>query len=83
MAMRNGATKALPGALLLVVHDFHARSPDELSLAKGDRVELVERYVIQIYLHKNAMLSIGHVNRFLTIYAETTILGMAGSWART
>lgn len=32
-----------PGAILLVVHDFIARSPDELSLAKGDRIELIER----------------------------------------
>jgi len=31
------------GDLLLVVHDFQARSSDELSLAKGDRVELLER----------------------------------------
>lgn len=44
MAARNGIGKAVPGTLLLVVHDFHARSNDELSLAKGDRVELVERY---------------------------------------
>lgn len=44
MAARNGMSNAVPGALLLVVHDFHARSNDELSLAKGDRVELVERY---------------------------------------
>ncbi|KAK4504189.1 hypothetical protein PRZ48_005105 [Zasmidium cellare] len=43
MATRNGTSKALPGALLLVVHDFHARSNDELSLSKGDRVELLER----------------------------------------
>ncbi|KAI9719282.1 MAG: hypothetical protein M1812_003612 [Candelaria pacifica] len=35
--------KALPGQILLVVHDFEARSPDELSLAKGDRIELIER----------------------------------------
>lgn len=32
-----------PGSILLVVHDFIARSPDELSLAKGDRIELIER----------------------------------------
>ncbi|KAI9835463.1 MAG: hypothetical protein M1819_002381 [Sarea resinae] len=35
--------RALPGQILLVVHDFVARSPDELSLAKGDRIELIER----------------------------------------
>ncbi|EGX88387.1 polarized growth protein [Cordyceps militaris CM01] len=31
------------GGTLLVIHDFHARSSDELSLGKGDRVELIER----------------------------------------
>ncbi|KAF9882392.1 SAM domain-containing protein [Colletotrichum karsti] len=31
------------GDILLVIHDFIARSSDELSLAKGDRVELIER----------------------------------------
>jgi hypothetical protein len=40
---RTGASSALPGSILLVVHDFIARSPDELSLAKGDRIELIER----------------------------------------
>ncbi|KAF2216043.1 hypothetical protein CERZMDRAFT_56667 [Cercospora zeae-maydis SCOH1-5] len=43
MASKSGAGDAQPGALLLVVHDFQARSPDELSLAKGDRIELIER----------------------------------------
>lgn len=41
---RRGLGNAAPGSLLLAVHDFIARSPDELSLAKGDRIELVERY---------------------------------------
>ncbi|KAK3901450.1 hypothetical protein C8A05DRAFT_16370 [Staphylotrichum tortipilum] len=31
------------GDILLVIHDFQARSSDELSLSKGDRVELLER----------------------------------------
>ncbi|KAL2759092.1 hypothetical protein ACRALDRAFT_1069214 [Sodiomyces alcalophilus JCM 7366] len=31
------------GDTLIVVHDFQARSSDELSLAKGDRIELIER----------------------------------------
>ncbi|OTB09286.1 hypothetical protein M426DRAFT_47438, partial [Hypoxylon sp. CI-4A] len=31
------------GEILVVIHDFQARSSDELSLAKGDRVELIER----------------------------------------
>ncbi|MCJ1476348.1 polar growth protein [Lambiella insularis] len=35
--------EADPGQILLVVHDFEARSPDELSLVKGDRIELIER----------------------------------------
>ncbi|TKA66072.1 hypothetical protein B0A49_13637, partial [Cryomyces minteri] len=46
MAMRyppNPSPLAQLGSLLLVVHDFAARSPDELSLAKGDRIELIER----------------------------------------
>lgn len=44
MAARSGIGGALPGTILLAVHDFIARSPDELSLAKGDRIELIERY---------------------------------------
>lgn len=44
MASRNGGREdAAPGGILLVVHDFVARSPDELSLTKGDRIELIER----------------------------------------
>ncbi|KAK0311881.1 polar growth protein [Friedmanniomyces endolithicus] len=44
MATRNGVQNtATPGSLLLVIHDFIARSTDELSLAKGDRIELIER----------------------------------------
>ena len=35
--------QAAPGSLLIVIHDFVARSDDELSLAKGDRIELIER----------------------------------------
>lgn len=44
-AVRVGSARehAQPGSLLLVVHDFVARSDDELSLAKGDRIELIER----------------------------------------
>ncbi|KAL5890226.1 hypothetical protein ACKVWC_005436 [Pyricularia oryzae] len=40
-----GAANARPnvGDILLVIHDFQARSADELSLTKGDRVELIER----------------------------------------
>ncbi|KAI9882950.1 MAG: GTP-binding nuclear protein gsp1/Ran [Watsoniomyces obsoletus] len=35
--------KPEPGEELLAVHDFNARGPDELSMAKGDRIELIER----------------------------------------
>ncbi|KAM7203713.1 protein BOI2 [Rhypophila sp. PSN 637] len=38
-----GSNKPDKGDILLVIHDFQARSSDELSLAKGDRVELLER----------------------------------------
>lgn len=39
------AGPSLPTFLLTVVgpDDFEARSPDELSLRKGDRIELIER----------------------------------------
>lgn len=40
MAAREGTQ---PGTVLVVIHDFVARSDDELSLAKGDRVELIEK----------------------------------------
>ncbi|CZS78625.1 unnamed protein product [Fusarium graminearum] len=38
-----GASRPEVGDTLVVIHDFQARSSDELSLAKGDRVELIER----------------------------------------
>lgn len=34
---------ASPGTLLIAIHDFAARSPDEITLHKGDKVELVEK----------------------------------------
>ncbi|KAI0015160.1 hypothetical protein F4780DRAFT_110720 [Xylariomycetidae sp. FL0641] len=44
MASRGSADKRPDvGDILVVIHDFLARSSDELSLAKGDRVELIER----------------------------------------
>ncbi|OAG00873.1 uncharacterized protein CC84DRAFT_268915 [Paraphaeosphaeria sporulosa] len=43
MSARSQTENVRPGDLLLVVHEFQARSPDELSLARGDRVELIER----------------------------------------
>ena len=36
---RNGTR---PGDILMVVHDFDARSSDELTLRRGDRIALVE-----------------------------------------
>ncbi|PSN66654.1 hypothetical protein BS50DRAFT_370696 [Corynespora cassiicola Philippines] len=43
MASRMQTDFARPGDILIVVHEFNARSPDELSLARGDRIELIER----------------------------------------
>ena len=44
MASRTSARDdARPGDTLLVIHNFIARSGDELTLAKGDRIELIER----------------------------------------
>ncbi|KAF2128063.1 hypothetical protein P153DRAFT_358198 [Dothidotthia symphoricarpi CBS 119687] len=43
MSSRSHTELCRPGDLLVVVHEFVARSPDELSLKRGDRVELVER----------------------------------------
>lgn len=44
MASRTAAKENVQvGDLLLVIHDFVARSEDELSLAKGDRIELIEK----------------------------------------
>ncbi|KAI6782021.1 SAM protein [Emericellopsis cladophorae] len=42
-APAHSAPRPQVGDLLLVIHDFEARGSDELSLSKGDRVELVER----------------------------------------
>ncbi|KAH6604857.1 hypothetical protein Trco_006564 [Trichoderma cornu-damae] len=39
----DGPTRPDVGDILMVIHDFQARSSDELSLKKGDRVELLER----------------------------------------
>jgi hypothetical protein len=46
MALRHQAEspkQAHPGDILLVIHAFEARSPDELSLIKGERIELIEK----------------------------------------
>ncbi|KAH7375348.1 hypothetical protein B0T11DRAFT_8527 [Plectosphaerella cucumerina] len=42
-ARSNDQVRPNVGDTLLVIHDFLARSSDELSLVKGDRVELIER----------------------------------------
>ncbi|KAL2132169.1 hypothetical protein VTI74DRAFT_4132 [Chaetomium olivicolor] len=39
----SGSNRPEVGDILVVIHDFQARSSDELTLAKGDRVELLER----------------------------------------
>lgn len=41
--LRSHTEHCRPGDLLVVVHEFIARSPDELSLKRGDRIELIER----------------------------------------
>ncbi|KAI9055811.1 hypothetical protein LZ554_000751 [Drepanopeziza brunnea f. sp. 'monogermtubi'] len=43
MASREPQARPDAGQILIVIHDFTARSSDELSLSKGDRVELIER----------------------------------------
>ncbi|KAF2853648.1 polarized growth protein-like protein Boi2 [Plenodomus tracheiphilus IPT5] len=43
MAQRSHTESCRPGDTLVVVHEFIARSPDELSLRRGDRIELIER----------------------------------------
>ncbi|KAF1851282.1 polarized growth protein Boi2 [Cucurbitaria berberidis CBS 394.84] len=43
MAQRSHTESCKPGDTLVVVHEFLARSPDELSLRRGDRIELIER----------------------------------------
>ncbi|MCJ1268156.1 polar growth protein [Lobaria immixta] len=59
--------------MLLVVHDFEARSPDELSLQKGERIELIERdddFGDGWYLGKHAQN--GRVGLFPEVYTTIT-----------
>ncbi|OGM40117.1 polarized growth protein (Boi2) [Aspergillus bombycis] len=42
MALTTPPRNVHPGDLLLVVHDFEARGPDELNLRRGEKIELVE-----------------------------------------
>ncbi|KAL9605445.1 MAG: hypothetical protein Q9179_001357 [Wetmoreana sp. 5 TL-2023] len=65
--------KALPGEVLLVIHDFEARSPDELSLTKGERIELIERdddFGDGWYLGKH--IQNGKTGLFPEVYTTTT-----------
>ncbi|SLM36809.1 Sterile alpha motif/pointed domain [Lasallia pustulata] len=68
--------RALPGQILLVVHDFEARSPDELNLCKGDRIELIERdddFGDGWYLGKHAQSS--NIGLFPEVYTTTAPRG--------
>ncbi|KAL9604269.1 MAG: hypothetical protein Q9219_000667 [cf. Caloplaca sp. 3 TL-2023] len=65
--------KALPGEILQVIHDFEARSPDELSLSKGERIELIERdddFGDGWYLGKH--IQNGKTGLFPEVYTATT-----------
>ncbi|KAL9029045.1 MAG: hypothetical protein Q9196_002667 [Gyalolechia fulgens] len=65
--------KALPGEILQVIHDFEARSPDELSLCKGERIELIERdddFGDGWYLGKH--LQNGKTGLFPEVYTTTS-----------
>jgi hypothetical protein len=42
MALSNPPRGVQPGDLLVVVHDFDARGTDELTLRRGDKIELIE-----------------------------------------
>ncbi|KAK5942657.1 polar growth protein [Knufia obscura] len=42
MALQQNARAVQPGDVLVVVHDFDARSGDELTLRRSERVELIE-----------------------------------------
>ncbi|KAI1081057.1 hypothetical protein F5B20DRAFT_70422 [Whalleya microplaca] len=81
MASR-GAADAKPdvGDILLAIHDFLARSSDELSLAKGDRVELIERddeFGDGWYLGRH--LVNGNTGLFPEVYTRTAPKGVGAS----
>ncbi|BCR85274.1 putative polarized growth protein (Boi2) [Aspergillus chevalieri] len=42
MALANPPRGVQPGDLLVVIHDFDARGTDELTLRRGDKIELIE-----------------------------------------
>ncbi|KFY60044.1 hypothetical protein V496_05459 [Pseudogymnoascus sp. VKM F-4515 (FW-2607)] len=71
-------TKPRPekGQILLVIHDFIARGSDELTLTRGDRVELVERdddFGDGWYLGKH--LTNGATGLFPEVYTKIAPLG--------
>ncbi|ELR04191.1 hypothetical protein GMDG_06613 [Pseudogymnoascus destructans 20631-21] len=71
-------TKPRPekGQILLVIHDFIARGSDELTLTRGDRVELVERdddFGDGWYLGKH--LTDGATGLFPEVYTKTAPQG--------
>ncbi|KAF2222584.1 hypothetical protein BDZ85DRAFT_168745, partial [Elsinoe ampelina] len=69
-----------PGSTLIVIHDFVARSPDELSLSKGDRIELIERdddFGDGWFLGKH--LANGNTGLFPEVYTRPTPKGVPGA----
>lgn len=76
-----GAANARPDVadILLVIHDFQARSADELSLNKGDRVELIERddeFGDGWFLGKHLLN--GATGLFPEVYTKPAPKGMVG-----
>ncbi|KAI0005236.1 hypothetical protein F4779DRAFT_621103 [Xylariaceae sp. FL0662B] len=68
------------GDILLAIHDFQARSSDELSLAKGDRVELIERddeFGDGWYLGRH--LVNGNTGLFPEVYTRSAPKGVVGA----
>ncbi|KAE8146175.1 hypothetical protein BDV25DRAFT_54789 [Aspergillus avenaceus] len=73
MALTTPPRNVQPGDLLLVVHDFEARGPDELTLRRGERIELVELddgFGDGWYLGKD--LKTGTSGLFPGVYTTTT-----------
>ncbi|KAI1327204.1 hypothetical protein F5Y16DRAFT_199990 [Xylariaceae sp. FL0255] len=75
-----GDTRPDAGDILVVIHDFQARSSDELSLAKGDRVELIERddeFGDGWYLGRHMVN--GNNGLFPEVYTRPAPKGVAGT----
>ncbi|KAF4550712.1 Variant SH3 domain-containing protein 1 [Elsinoe fawcettii] len=69
-----------PGSTLIVIHDFVARSPDELSLSKGDKIELIERdddFGDGWFLGKH--LANGNTGLFPEVYTRPAPKGVPGA----